>query len=173
VRALLNTDRVPLIFGVTSNVASTDLAKYPWITTPTSAPEAKGWAAKVAELHPNGVKVGVIYADDSTGNGYLAQVMKALSGTKSKVVSTQSIQDGDSSAAASQVPTLKASGAQVLMAAPTGGGCITLLEQVASTGWKPTIFRLSCLIRGFAVVAAGGPGALFALIRAGWGCWPR
>jgi ABC-type branched-subunit amino acid transport system substrate-binding protein len=85
----------------------------------------------------------MFYSDDESGQDFYAAVKHYLAGTKSTIVSTQTIEDTDSAAPASQVTAMRSSGANVLIAAPTGAACVTLMDEAAAQGWTPAFYMSS------------------------------
>jgi branched-chain amino acid transport system substrate-binding protein len=161
IRPLLEAECIPLIGGVASGASANQPATDPWTIpfTLPSAVDARIWVQNIADKFPNGAKIALFHANDATGNGYLAAVKHYLSGTKSTIVSTQSIEDTDSAAPASQVTTMRSSGATVLMAAPTGSQCVSLMKEVAGQGWKPTFYLSStCATSLFDLAGASANG---------------
>jgi ABC-type branched-subunit amino acid transport system substrate-binding protein len=145
VRDLLNTSCVPLIGASAGGAVANQPGKFPWTVAWTlpSALDARVWVQRIADKYPSGTKVGMFYANDASGKEFLAAVKKYLGATKSKLVSSQSIEDTDVAAPASQVATLRSSGAKVLIAATTGSQCVSLMKEVAGQGWKPTFYMSS------------------------------
>jgi branched-chain amino acid transport system substrate-binding protein len=137
---LLNSECVPLIAAQAGGAEANAPKTNPWtvIWTLPSAVDARIWVDDVTAKHPEGAKIAVFTANDSSGKDYLAAVKHYVAGTKNKIVSTQTIEDTDSAAPSSQVTTMRSSGANVLMSAPTGGQCIAEMKEVAAQGWKPT-----------------------------------
>lgn len=145
IRPLLESSCVPLITATAGGASAQSPTKFPWTVAFSlpSAVDARAWAENIAEQFPEGKKVAVFYANDASGKEYLAAIQKFLGQTKSQIVATQTIEDTDSSAPASQVTTLRASGADILLAAPTGSQCANLMKETASQGWKPTFYMTS------------------------------
>jgi branched-chain amino acid transport system substrate-binding protein len=145
VRPLLNEACVPMLAGLAGGAESDDPSVYPWTLTYSlpSAVDARIWAESIAQKYPSGAKVAMFYSDDQSGQDFYSAVQHYLAGTKSKIVSTQTIEDTDSAAPASQVTSMRSSGANVLVAAPTGAACVTLLDEVAAQGWTPTTYMSS------------------------------
>jgi branched-chain amino acid transport system substrate-binding protein len=145
IRPLLDSSCVPEIGGAAGGAVANQPSKYPWtvVWTLPSALDARVWVQSIADKYPNGTKVGMFYANDASGKEFLSAVKKYLATTKSTLVSSQSIEDTDAAAPASQVTTLRSSGAKVLVAAPTGSQCVSLMKEVAGQGWKPTFYMSS------------------------------
>jgi branched-chain amino acid transport system substrate-binding protein len=142
IRPLLDTECVPLIGGAAGGASADQPSKFPWTVpfTLPSAVDARIWVQSISDKFPAGAKVAMFYANDASGKEFLAAVKHYISSTKSTLVSTQSIEDTDAAAPASQVTTLRSSGATVLLAAPTGSQCVSLMKEVAGQGWKPTFY---------------------------------
>lgn len=145
VRPLVNQLCVPLLSGSAGGATANAPQQFPWTVpfTLPSAVDARIWVADLAAKHPEGAKVAMFYANDNSGKEFLAAVKKYLAQTKNTLVAEQSIENTDAASPASQVTTLRNSAATVLMAAPTGAQCATLMKEVASQGWHPTFYMSS------------------------------
>lgn len=139
---LLDSQCVPLLPAVTNGQDVNDPTKYPWMV-PDSLPSAVDVQAmidNIATHFPQGAKIALLYSDDASGDEYLANVKRDIGGTKDSLVSSQTIEDADTAAPTSQVTTMQASGANVLIAAPSASQFASLFTAVAGTSWKPTIY---------------------------------
>lgn len=138
--SLLNSECVPLIAAQAGGVEANTPKTNPWtvIWTLPSAVDARIWVDAATAKYPSGAKIAVFTANDSSGKDYLNAIKHFVKGTKHKIVSTQTIENTDSAAPSSQVTTMRNSGANVLMSAPTGGQCISEMKEVAAQGWNPT-----------------------------------
>jgi branched-chain amino acid transport system substrate-binding protein len=145
IRSLLESECVPLIGAAAGGASANQPSQYPWTVpfTMPSAVDARVWVQNVAEKFPEGAKIAMFYANDASGKDYLDAVKHYLPQTKSTLVATQTIEDTDSAAPASQVTALRASGATVLLAAPTGSQCVSLMKAAAAAGWSPTFYMSS------------------------------
>jgi branched-chain amino acid transport system substrate-binding protein len=148
VRGVLGEDCVPLISGISGGSSANDPTRYPF-TTVFSQPfalDARIWLADATANHPSGAKIAVLYSNTESGKDYLAAIKK-YAGTN-KIVATQSIEATDTGAPSSQITTLRASGADVLLAAPTAAQCASTMKEVASQGWKPDFYLTSSCSSG-------------------------
>jgi branched-chain amino acid transport system substrate-binding protein len=137
---------MPVIAGNASGATANQPSKYPFITT-WSLPsyiDVKAWVQYVKQHFPAGAKVAVFTANTDTGQNYLNAIHALVKGTNITIVSSTTIDATDASAPASQVTSMKASGANVLFAAPSPSGqCAGIVNQVAAQGWKPAAFMLT------------------------------
>jgi branched-chain amino acid transport system substrate-binding protein len=145
VSKLLTSDCVPLLPAVSNGAAVNSPSQYPWTAVDSlpSAVDVQAIIDHISSASPNGAKVAMIYSDDASGTEYLAAVKRDIAKTKSTLVSSQSIEDADTAAPSSQVTTMKASGATVLIAAPSAAQFTSLFTAVAGDGWKPAIYASS------------------------------
>ena len=157
VRSVLGEDCVPLIPGVSGGSSANNPTKFPWtvVFTQPFALDARIWLADVLAKHPAGTKIAVLYANTESGKDYLTAIKK-YAGTN-KIVATQSIEATDTGTPSSQITTLRASGADVLLAAPSASQCATTMKEVAAQGWKPSVYLTSSCGSGTFDVA--GPAA--------------
>ena len=142
VRPLLNAECVPMLSGQAGGASANAPAKFPW-TVPFTLPstvDARIWVENIVAKYPDGAKVAMFHSNDSPGKQFFEAVKKYMAGTKSTIVSEQTIENTDAAAPASQVTSMRSSGASVLIAAPTGSGCASLMKEVAGQGWKPTFY---------------------------------
>lgn len=145
VAPLLNSSCVPLIPASAGGAEANTPTKNPWTIpfTLPSAVDARIWVQNINDKFPSGAKIAMFYSNDATGKNYLTAIKHYLADTKSTIVSTQTIEDSDAAAPASQVTTMRTSGATVLIAAPTGSQCPTVIKEAAGQGWKPTFYMSS------------------------------
>lgn len=161
VREILNTECVPMIGAASGGARANAPQQFPWTIpfTEPSAVDARIWVEDLAAKNPGGVKVAMFYANDASGKEFLEVVKKYLAETKSTLVATQTVENTDSASPASQVTTLRNSGATVLLAAPTGAQCAPLMKEVASQGWKPAFYMSStCPATLFDLAGAAADG---------------
>jgi branched-chain amino acid transport system substrate-binding protein len=137
---LLKADCVPLITAQAGGAEANSPKANPWTVNWTlpSAVDARIWVEDVKTKFPQGAKIAIFAANDSSGKDYINAINHYVAGTNNKIVTTQTIEDTDSAAPASQVTTMRSSGANVVMSAPTGGQCIAEMKEIAGQGWTPT-----------------------------------
>jgi branched-chain amino acid transport system substrate-binding protein len=137
---LLKAACVPLIADQAGGAEANSPKSNPWsvVWTLPSSVDARIWVEDATKKFPQGAKIAIFAANDSSGKDYVDAIKHYVAGTKNKIVTTQTIEDTDSAAPASQVTTMRSSGANVVMSAPTGGQCIAEMKEIAGQGWKPT-----------------------------------
>nr|WP_241728968.1 ABC transporter substrate-binding protein [Nocardioides zeae] len=137
---------VPLIAATSGGRSANDPTNYPF-TVPWSLPsyvDVSAWVAHLEEDFPDGAKVAVYTANTESGEDYLEAIEELTEGTNLEVVSETTIEAADSAPPAAQVTTMKASGANVLFAAPSPTGqCSSLMTEVANQGWDLDAFMLT------------------------------
>jgi branched-chain amino acid transport system substrate-binding protein len=168
-RDLLNKECVPMVPAVGGGSVLVDPVNHPWavpLTQPFSL-DTRIWVEHVNEVHPDGVKIALFTGNTASGKDYATNVKKwlAATGSKSKIVVEDTIEGVDAAAPSSQVTTMRNSGADVLMAAPTGAQCISLMTELANQGWTPeTYLTGTCFSTGlFAAAGAAGDKVMVAL----------
>ena len=153
---------VPIIAGNAGGRSANNPQKFPF-TTVWSLPsyvDVLAWVTHLQEKFPNGAKVAVFTANTESGKDYLAAIDELTKGTKLQVVSKTTIEATDAAAPSAQVTTMKASGADVLMAQVTPSGqCAALLKEVANQGWKPDAFMLTSSCSTLALIQPAGAAA--------------
>ena len=153
---------VPIIAGNGSGRTANDPAQFPF-TTVWSLPsyvDVLSWITHLQEQFPDGAKVAVFTANTESGKDYLAAIDELTKGTKLEVVSKTTIEAADAAAPSAQVTTMKASGANVLLAQPTPSGqCASLIKEVANQGWKPDAFMLTSSCSTLALISPAGKAA--------------
>lgn len=153
---------VPIIAGNAAGRSANDPQQFPF-TTNWSLPsyvDVLGWVTHLEEQFPDGAKVAVFTANTESGKDYLAAIEELTEGTNLEVVSKTTIEAADAAAPSAQVTTMKASGANVLLAQPTPGGqCASLVKEVANQGWKPDAFMLTSSCSTLALISPAGEAA--------------
>ena len=162
IQPLTNQYCMPLIAGNAGGATADQPSKYPFITTWSlpSYVDVKVWVQYVKDHFPAGAKVAVFTGDTDTGQDYLNAIHSLIKGTNITIVSSTTIEPTDAAAPASQVTTMKASGANVLFAAPSPSGqCAGIIDQVAAQGWKPAAFMLTSQCSTLALVQPAAKAA--------------
>lgn len=153
---------VPLIAANSSGSTANDPAEFPF-TTVWSLPsyvDVLSWTTYLQEQFPDGAKVAVFTANNESGKDYLAAIDELTEGTNLEVVSKTTIEAADTAAPSAQVTTMKASGANVLLAQPTPSGqCASLMKEVANQGWEPDAFMLTSSCSILALIQPAGEAA--------------
>lgn len=153
---------VPLIPGNAGGASVDNPKKYPFTTLwgSPSYVDVKGWFQYLQEKFPNGAKVALMTANTDSGLNYLAAANDLSKGTKFQIVSKTTLDATDTNAPSSQVTTMKASGANVLLASVSPGPqCASLVNEVAQHGWKPDAFLITNSCSTLALMKPAGAAA--------------
>jgi len=137
----LNARKVPHIYLSTGASKWGDPKRFPWTMgwLPTYAAEARAYARYILANHPK-ARIGVLYQNDDLGRDYLQGLGEGL-GDKAKamIVAQQSFEIGDPTVD-SQIISLKASGADVLVNISTPKAAVQSIRKMAQIRWKPVHF---------------------------------
>jgi branched-chain amino acid transport system substrate-binding protein len=140
VRPYYNQNQVPQLFVFTgASIWGSEYKQYPWTIgwQPDYQTEAKIYAKHVLQSY-QGAKIGVLYQNDAYGQDYLAGFKAGLgSAADSMIVKTATYNAGDPVNLASQVTTLKDSGADLFFCVTTPSYSASALTQMVAQGWKP------------------------------------
>jgi branched-chain amino acid transport system substrate-binding protein len=164
IRPYLNQNGVPQLFVATG--ASTwghDSQKFPWTIgwQPDYQSEAMLYAQDVLANHPK-AKIGILYQNDDYGEDYIAGLKRGLGKHDSLIIKMASYETTDPNVA-SQIATLKASGADTFMIFATPKFAIQALVLAAQQSWHPVIYlnNVSAAVPFMnAAAKAGGPSAV-------------
>jgi branched-chain amino acid transport system substrate-binding protein len=146
IRDYLNAAKVPQLFGGTGTAAIGDEYKSrPWTMgyLPSFRAEGVIYGRSIAKL--TGAKVAVLYEDSDFGKDLTAGLKKGLGSNASAIVSSQAYEPTDSSID-SQLSTLHASGANVLVLNATPQYAILAYLAAFKLGWHPRIYVSSVCI---------------------------
>jgi ABC-type branched-subunit amino acid transport system substrate-binding protein len=136
VRPYLNENKVPQLFSAFGIV---DADHYPW-TLPffqIYATEAAIYAHYTLQAQPQG-KVAILYQNDDLGLSYLKGFMDGLGPNHQGMIVKTASYDVSAPTVDSQVISLQASGADVLLIAASPKFAAQAIRKTADLGWKPT-----------------------------------
>jgi branched-chain amino acid transport system substrate-binding protein len=136
----LNLRKVPDIFNVSGVDRMHQPQTYPWTIgwPPSYRGEARVFVRHILHATPE-AKIALIYQDDDLGKDELQGVKDVLGDAFASQVSVASYEITDPTAD-SQVASLQASGATVLILAATPKFAAQIIRKAADTGWKPQIY---------------------------------
>jgi branched-chain amino acid transport system substrate-binding protein len=138
IRDSLNENCVPNLFAGTGSPAWGN-PEFPWLVGSTLAPytlEAKAFADYLIENQPE-AKVAMLVQDDDFGKAYEEGFTKAIEGTDITVVEVATYPTG-ANEVASQMTSLKASGADTFFNGATLLACPNALTEANASGWERT-----------------------------------
>jgi branched-chain amino acid transport system substrate-binding protein len=140
IRGFLNSAGVPQLFVASgASTFGRDYRKYPWTIgyIPTYSGEGKVYARYLLKTKPK-AKIAVLYQDDDYGKELVAGLQAGLGKKKSLIVKKVGY-DPTASDVRSEVASLKASKAQVLMIFAFGKFAVQAFITSNQLGWHPQI----------------------------------
>ena len=140
IREALGQNCVPNVFAATGSPAWGN-PDYPWTIGSTLAPyslEGVAFANYLKEEKPN-AKVAMLVQSDDFGKAYEEGFKNAIEGTDITVTKVETYPAGGNEVA-SQVTSLKASGADTFFNGATLLACPNALQSATKANWKPLTF---------------------------------
>ena len=139
-RPYLNSNKVPQLFVASGASMWDQPSDFPWTFgfQPSYQTEAHIYAQYILEKHPSGGKIAVLYQDDDFGKDYIKGLTDGLGG-KIPIVAQAGYKVTDTNLN-SQIASLKASGADILLNVTTPKFAAMAIRRVAEIGWKPEHF---------------------------------
>jgi branched-chain amino acid transport system substrate-binding protein len=137
VRTVLGEECVPLLPGISAGKSANNPDEFPWtsVFSQPSGLDARIMMANITENHPDGAEVAVMYANNESGKDYLDDLQKYAG--DNEIVKVESIEATETGSPASQITTLRATGADAFIAVPTAAQCASTMQEVANQGWEP------------------------------------
>jgi ABC-type branched-subunit amino acid transport system substrate-binding protein len=164
----LNQKQVPHLFVATGAAKWGDYKLYPWTTgfQPDYRTEAQIYAKYILQKKP-GAKVAVLYQNDDFGKDYLVGLHAVFGDRYAKMVTEATYEPTDPTID-SQVATLQASGADVLVVAAAPKFGAQAIRKVYDLGWKPMFFMTNVSISVASVLTPAGPEKAIGMISTGY-----
>jgi branched-chain amino acid transport system substrate-binding protein len=138
IHGYLNQKKVPHLFINTGAGKWNDPKNFPWTMgwAPTYPLEGRVFAEHILRSKPN-AKIGILFQNDDFGKDYVRGMRERLGDkAKSMIVAEISYEVTDATVD-TQVLSLKASGADVLINAASPKFAAQAIRRVAESGWKP------------------------------------
>jgi branched-chain amino acid transport system substrate-binding protein len=157
----VNQRRVPHLFLATGADKWGNYQDTPWTIgwQPSYRTEAQIYAKYMLEQKPN-AKVALLYQNDDFGKDYVAGMRDVLGARFDAMVTTASFEVTDPTVD-SQIVSLRASGADVLLTAATPKFAAQSIRKVHDIGWRPMHFLTNVSISiGSVIRPAGAERAL-------------
>jgi branched-chain amino acid transport system substrate-binding protein len=142
IRAYANEKQVPQLFVQSSSSAFDKPAHFPWTMGffATFRTEALAYAKYILQTRPE-AKIGVLYANDETGNEYLDGLREGLGERANSMIVREAVfKYSDSTTVDKQVEALKDSGADVFINVAIGRSATQAIRKAFDIGWHPTQF---------------------------------
>jgi branched-chain amino acid transport system substrate-binding protein len=142
IRSYVNDKKVPQLFVQGNSSAFDDPAHFPWTMGffASYRTEALAYAKYILQTQPK-AKIGVLYANDDTGNEYLTGLRTGLGEKASAMIVKEAVfKYSDPTTVDRQVEALKDSGADVFINVAIGSFATQAIRKAFDIGWHPTQF---------------------------------
>jgi branched-chain amino acid transport system substrate-binding protein len=138
VERYLNQLEVPQLFVQSGAARFAEPERFPWTIpiTPGYADEARVYAKYIADTKPQ-AKIGVLYQRDGYGRAYLSGLEEGLGDRAAKMIVMEATYDAMDPTVESQVLSLQASGADVLVTAAIPRIVAQVIRKTYEIGWRP------------------------------------
>jgi branched-chain amino acid transport system substrate-binding protein len=168
IQKYVNQKQVPQLFISTGADKFADYQHFPWTMgfQPSYRTEAQIYSKYILVNKPD-AKIGILYQNDDFGKDYLVGVKDALGADFDKMVVTASYETTDPTID-SQITSLQAAGANVLLVAATPKFAAQAIRKVHDLDWKPLFFMSYVSISVGAVIKPAGPENAIGMITAGF-----
>jgi ABC-type branched-subunit amino acid transport system substrate-binding protein len=140
----LNGKQVPQLLISAGGSKFNDPKQYPWTVPfyPQFETEAAGYAKYVLKSKPD-AKIAVLYQNDDYGKDFLKGLKKGLGEANQKMIVAEASYELSDPTVESQIISLKASGANVLMNFTTPKFAAQAIRKAQELGWTPLQFVCS------------------------------
>jgi branched-chain amino acid transport system substrate-binding protein len=151
IRAYLNENKVPHLFGSAGANQLDDPAHFPWTVgfNPATDMEARIYAKHILATRP-GARIGVIYQNDVLGKSFLSGLRDGLGPEHAAAIVKEASYEVSDPTVDSQVATLQGTGADTLIIAATPKAASQAIRKAYDFGWMPERY----LFFGSASIAA-------------------
>jgi ABC-type branched-subunit amino acid transport system substrate-binding protein len=139
IQKYLNAKKVPHLFLATGANKWSDPKGFPWTMgfNPSYQAEGRIFAQHVLETRPD-AKIALLYQNDDFGKDYVIGVKGLLGDKAAKMIIAEQTYEISDPTVDSQIVSLKASGADVLLTFATPKFAAQAIRKVGDLGWKPT-----------------------------------
>jgi branched-chain amino acid transport system substrate-binding protein len=140
VHKYLNSKKIPQLFVLSGATKWADPKNFPWTMPGMAAYESEGvvYAKHILRNRPD-AKIAILFQNDDFGRDYLAGFKRALGSKAASMIVSEAAYESSAPTIASQLATLKASGADVLFGVTLGKFTSQMIKGVAEIGWKPAL----------------------------------
>jgi len=164
----MNQKMVPQLFVSTGADKWGDYKVTPWTIgwQPSYRTEAQIYAKYILQQKPN-AKIAILFQNDDFGKDYPAGLKDVLGDNYEKMVVSATYETTDATID-SQITTLQASGADVLLVAAIPKFAAQSIRKVHDLDWKPMFFMSNVSISVGAVMTPAGPQNGIGIISAAY-----
>ena len=126
--------------------------------------EAKVYAAQIAEQFPDGATVALFSVNSDFGQIYVDAFKELADEFGLEIVDEQTVEATDGAPPVSQITSIASKAPQVVIGVPIGIGCVTFLNELASSkaqnaGWEPVTYISNTCAASSLILAAAGANA--------------
>jgi branched-chain amino acid transport system substrate-binding protein len=138
IRAYLNENKVPQLFGAAGANQLDDPERFPWTVgfNPATDTEARIYAKHILVTRPD-AKIGVIYQNDQLGRSFLTGLRDGLGPEHAGAIVKEVSYEVSDPTVDSQVVTLQGAGADTLIIAATPKAASQTIRKAYDIGWMP------------------------------------
>jgi branched-chain amino acid transport system substrate-binding protein len=168
IQRYVNQKKVPHLFISTGADKWGDYQHFPWTMgfQPSYRTEAQIYTKYVLD-NVKDPKIAILYQNDDFGKDYPAGVKDVLGDKFDKMVVASSYETTDATLD-SQLNTLQASGANVLLVAAIPKFAAMSIRKVYDLGWKPMFFMSNVSISVGSVLTPAGPEKAVGMVSTGY-----
>src|SRR6476619_923401 len=168
IQRYMNQRKVPQLFVATGADKWGNYKEYAWTIgwQPSYRTEAQIYTKYMLQQKPN-AQLAILYQNDDFGKDYPNGVKDALGDKFDKMVVTATYESTDPTID-SQITTLQASGADVLLVAAIPKFAAQAIRKVHDLNWKPMFFMSNVAISVGAVMNPAGPENGIGIISAAY-----
>nr|WP_294522255.1 ABC transporter substrate-binding protein [uncultured Rhodopila sp.] len=169
VQRYINQKKVPQLFISTGADKWGDYKHFPWTMgyQPSYRTEAQIYTKYMLSQFPK-AKLAILYQNDDFGKDYPAGVKDVLGDKYAATVVKEVSYETSDATVDSQLTTLQASGADVLLVAATPKFAAQAIKKVHDLGWRPEFFLTNVSISVGSVMAPAGPENGVGIITSGY-----
>jgi branched-chain amino acid transport system substrate-binding protein len=144
VQKYLNAKRVPQLFVGTGATKWGDPEHFPWTMgwQPTYQSEGRVFAKSILTNYPRS-KIAVLYQNEDFGKDYLKGLKDGLGDKATSMIVAEKTYERTDPTVDSQVVTLKASGADIMVTFAIPKMASQTIRKMAEVGWKPVHYLSS------------------------------
>ncbi|WP_441228413.1 ABC transporter substrate-binding protein [Tardiphaga sp. 20_F10_N6_6] len=141
VHRYLNARRIPQLFIISGATKWADPRNFPWTMSGMLAYETEAaiYAKHVLQHIPR-ARIAILSQNDDFGRDYVSGFKRALGNERAAMIVAEASYETSAPTISSQLATLKASGANVLLGATLGKFTSQMIRGVADISWKPDAF---------------------------------
>ncbi|HUN38774.1 MAG TPA: ABC transporter substrate-binding protein [Acetobacteraceae bacterium] len=164
----MNQHKVPMLYVATGADKWGNYKQFPWTIgwQPSYRTEAQIYTKYMLKEKPN-AKMAILYQNDDFGKDYPAGVKDILGDRYSKMV-TEATYEVTDPTVDSQISSLQASGAEVLLVVATPKFAAQAIRKVHDLNWKPMFFMTNVSISVGSVITPAGPQNCIGMISAAY-----